>query len=596
MANRKNSHRRRVRVAVLMVLCGAVFAAFFARLAWMQFVRADYYADKAAEASSASYTVTQHAARGAIVDSAGVVLARDTTVYDVYLRIPAPPGTDLRETVKAIESLTGSKDVETQLAAFFAAASAGELPVMQGVGSDVLTSFYKADLVQSGAVRAAARGVRTWPNGTLLPHALGFTGPITAEQWPTARRRGLAMDAVIGQSGLETAYDDLLRGQDGRVLVNTGFDGAVRRTVPLREAAPGATLVLTVDSALQKELQNALLSQIEVLRTTKAAGAGRECRAGAAVVVDVQTGGILAAASVPGFDLNRYRSDYAALSADAAAPLLDRVCQGLYAPGSAFKPAVAAAALTAGIDPAATVNCTGRYGFYSGYQPGCLQYGHGGPVDLRTALEYSCNIFFYDVGRRLGVDVFSAMARQLGLATPTGVEITEAQGRLTWSSDENYQAGLTLMAAIGQGNTAVTPLQLAAYAATLANCGQRPALHFADRAVNAATGETVWQYAPTFTTASGGEGVFGPIRDGMKRMARTTRVLREAPVACAAKTGSPQLADTLPGGGHYVNSVLIGYAPADDPQIAMAVVLEYGGGGSNAAPILRAVLDAVFGG
>lgn len=595
MANRKNSHRRRVRVAVLMVLCGAVFAAFFTRLAWMQFVRADYYADKAAEASSASYTVTQHAARGAIVDSAGVVLARDTTVYDVYLRIPAPPGTDLRETVKAIESLTGSKDVETQLAAFFAAASAGELPVMQGVGSDVLTSFYKADLVQSGAVRAAARGVRTWPNGTLLPHALGFTGPITAEQWPTARRRGLAMDAVIGQSGLEAAYDDLLRGQDGRVLVNTGFDGAVRRTVPLREAAPGATLVLTVDSALQKELQNTLLSQIEVLRTTKAAGAGRECRAGAAVVVDVQTGGILAAVSVPGFDLNRYRADYAALSADAAAPLLDRVCQGLYAPGSAFKPAVAAAALTAGIDPAATVNCTGRYGFYSGYQPGCLQYGHGGPVDLRTALEYSCNIFFYDVGRRLGVDVFSAMARQLGLATPTGVEITEAQGRLTWSSDENYQAGLTLMAAIGQGNTAVTPLQLAAYAATLANCGQRPALHFADRAVNAATGETVWQYAPTFTTVSGGEGVFGPIRDGMKRMARTTRVLREAPVACAAKTGSPQLADTLPGGGHYVNSVLIGYAPADDPQIAMAVVLEYGGGGSNAAPILRAVLDAVFG-
>lgn len=596
MANRKNSHRRRVRVAVLMVLCGAVFAAFFARLAWMQFVRADYYADKAAEASSASYTVTQHAARGAIVDSAGVVLARDTTVYDVYLRIPAPPGTDLRETVKAIESLTGSKDVETQLAAFFAAASAGELPVMQGVGSDVLTSFYKADLVQSGAVRAAARGVRTWPNGTLLPHALGFTGPITAEQWPTARRRGLAMDAVIGQSGLESAYDDLLRGQDGRVLVNTGFDGAVRRTVPLREAAPGATLVLTVDSALQKELQNALLSQIEVLRTTKAAGAGRECRAGAAVVVDVQTGGILAAASVPGFDLNRYRADYAALSADAAAPLLDRVCQGLYAPGSAFKPAVAAAALTAGIDPAATVNCTGRYGFYSGYQPGCLQYGHGGPVDLRTALEYSCNIFFYDVGRRMGVDVFSAMARQLGLATPTGVEIAEAQGRLTWSSDENYQAGLTLMAAIGQGNTVVTPLQLAAYAAALANCGQRPALHFADRAVNAATGETVWQYAPTFTTVPGGEGVFGPIRDGMKRMARTTRVLREAPVACAAKTGSPQLADTLPGGGHYVNSVLIGYAPADDPQIAMAVVLEYGGGGSNAAPILRAVLDAVFGG
>lgn len=595
MSNRKNAHRRRLRVAVLAVVCGAVFAAFFARLAWMQFARADYYADKAAEASSASYTITQHAARGVITDANGVVLARDTTVYDLYLRIPAPPGTDLRETVKNIETLTGSKDVETQLAAFCSAASAGELAVARGADADMLTAFYTASLVQSGAVRPAARGVRSWMGGTLLPHALGLTGPITAAQWPAAKARGLAMDAVIGQSGLEAAYDDLLRGQDGRVLINTGFDGAVRRTAQLRQAVPGAALVLTVDSSLQKTLQDALILQIHTLQTTKAAGAGRECRAGAAVVVDVKTGGILAAASVPGFDLNACRADYAVLAADTAAPLLDRTAQGLYAPGSAFKPAVATAALTAGIDPAATVNCTGRYGFYNGYQPGCLQYGHSGPVDLRTALEHSCNIFFYDVGRRLGVDTFSAMAQQLGLAAPTGVEVAEARGRLTWSSDGNYQAGLTLMAAIGQGNTAVTPLQLAAYAATLANYGQRPALHYADRAVSAATGETLWQYTPTFTAVPGGEAVFGPIRDGMKRMAQTTRVLREAPVVCAAKTGSPQLADTLPGGSHYVNSVLIGYAPADDPQIAVAVVLEYGGGGANAAPILRAVLDAVFG-
>ena len=593
MANRNKSHRR-ARVAVLMVLCSAVFAAFFARLAWMQFVMADHYADKAAEASSASYTVTQHAARGPILDAGGAVLARDATVYDIYLRIPAPPGTDLRKTVQTIEELTGSKDVETQLAAFCSAASAGELLVARSVDSALLTGLYRAGLVQNGAVRLAARGVRSWPDGTLLPHALGFTGPLTAEQWPAARQRGLPMDAVIGQSGLEAAYDDWLRGTDGRVLINTGLDGTVRRTVQQRQAQPGATLMLTVDSRLQKSLQDALLSQIHTLQATKAAGAGRECRAGAAVVVDVRTGGILAAASVPGFDLNRYRTDYAALCADAAAPLLDRVSQGLYAPGSAFKPAVAAAALTAGIDPAATVVCTGRYGFYSGYQPGCLQYGHGGPVDLRTALEYSCNIFFYDVGRRLGVDTFSAMAQQLGLAAPTGAETAEAQGRLTWSADENYQAGLTLMAAIGQGNTAVTPLQLAAYAAALANNGQRPALHYADHAVNAATGAVVWQYTPHFTEIPGGESVFGPIRDGMVRMARTTRVLREAPVVCAAKTGSPQLADTMPGGGHYVNSVLIGYAPADAPQIAAAVVLEYGGGGANAAPILRAVLDAVF--
>ncbi len=596
MAKQKDGRTQgRGRVAVLLVLCCVVFVAFFARLAWMQFAMADHYAEKVAEASSASYTVEQHAARGTITDRNGTVLARDTTVYDLYLRIPAPPGTNSRETVQTVQAITGGKDVETQLAAFCSAVSAGELLVLESLDSSTMTALYRAGLVQSGAVRLAARGQRTWPDGTLLPHALGFTGPITAEQWPAAQEKGLAMDSIIGQSGLEAAYDDLLRGQDGRLLINTGFDGAVRATIQKSTATPGSTLVLTLDAELQATLQQALRERIETLRTTAAVGGGREACAGAAVVVDVKTGGILAAANWPGYDLNNYRTDYAALSADAAAPLLDRAFQGLYAPGSAFKPAVAAAALTNGIDPNATVNCTGRYLYYSGYQPGCLQYGHSGPVDLRTALEQSCNIFFYDVGRRLGVDTFSTMARQLGLASPTGVEITEAEGRLTWSTDDNYQAGLTLMAAIGQGNTAVTTAQLAVYAATLANNGQRPTLHFGDHAVNPATGETVWQYEPQFTTVPGGETVFGPIRDGMKRMAQTNRYLREAPVVCAAKTGSPQLAQILGNGNHYVNSVLIGYAPADDPQIALAVVLEYGGGGSNATPVMRAVLDACFG-
>lgn len=587
-------HKARRRVMVLLVLCCAVFALFLARLAWLQFAMADHYAQKMAEASSASYTLPQHAARGAITDRSGTVLAQDETVYDVYLRVPAPPGTNLRETVNTIAALTGGKDVETQLAAFCSAVSAGELPVTQGLDSIGAAAYYRAGLVQSGAVRLAARGVRRWPDGTILPHTLGFTGPVTAEQWPAARAQGLAMDATIGQNGLEAAYDTLLRGRDGQLQINVSLDGVTREAVQASAPVPGCTLVLTLDADLQKTLQTALQNQMDTLRTTKGIGAGREVRAGAAVVVDVHTGGILAAASLPDFDLSRYRSDYAALSADSTAPLLDRVCQGLYAPGSAFKPAVAAAALAAGIDPAATVNCTGKYFYYSNYHPGCLQYGHRGPVDLRTALEYSCNIFFYDTGRRLGVDTFSAMARQLGLANDTGVEITAAQGRLTWSTDTNYQDGLTLMAAIGQGNTAVTPLQLAQYAAALANYGRKPTLHFADRAVQPATGAAVWQYEPAFTEIPGGEAVFGPIRDGMKRMAQTARALREAPVTVAAKTGSPQLADTLPGGSHYVNSVLIGYAPADDPQIAMAVVLEYGGGGANAAPVMRAVLDAWF--
>ena len=581
------------RVAVLVVICCAVFALFAARLAWMQFAMAEHYTQKVEEASTTAYTVTEHAARGAILDAEGVVLARDTTVYDVYLRVPAPTGTKMQDTLRELQALTGGKDVETQLAAFCSAASAGELPVLRQVDSATAAALYKAGLVQSGAVRLDARGQRLWPDGTLLPHALGLTGPLTADQWPAAQAAGLALDSTVGQSGLEAAYNDLLQGQDGKISVTVGYDGSLRGTRVLQTAEAGADLVLTVSARWQSLLKNALYSQIQTLRTTKTAGSGREVCAGAAVLVDVRTGGVLAAANWPDYDLSTYRSEYAQLSADPAAPLLDRCCQGLYAPGSAFKPAVAAAALQNGYSPAATVNCTGRYLYYGGYRPRCLQDRHSGPVDMRTALQYSCNIFFYDTGRRLGVDVFSRTAQSLGLAADTGIETAAAAGRLTWSTDENYQAGLTLMAAIGQGNTAVTPMQLAAYAAALANFGQRPALHYADHAVNA-QGETVWQYAPSFTEIPGGETVFGPLRDGMVRMAQSSRVLREITVPCAAKTGSPQLAAVKPGGGHYVNSVLIGYAPAEDPQIALAVVLEYGGGGMNAAPIMRDVFNGYF--
>ena len=158
MAKQKDGRTQgRGRVAVLLVLCCVVFVAFFARLTWMQFAMADHYAEKVAEASSASYTVEQHAARGTITDRNGTVLARDTTVYDLYLRIPAPPGTNLQETVQTVQAITGGKDVETQLAAFCSAVSAGELLVLESLDSSTMTALYRAGLVQSGAVRLAAR-------------------------------------------------------------------------------------------------------------------------------------------------------------------------------------------------------------------------------------------------------------------------------------------------------------------------------------------------------------------------------------------------------------------------------------------------------
>ena len=174
-STRRRKARRRV--MVLLVLCCAVFALFLARLAWLQFAMADHYAQKMAEAGSASYTLPQHAARGTITDRSGTVLAQDETVYDVYLRVPAPPGTNLRETVNTIETLTGGKDVETQLAAFCSAVSAGELPVTQGLDSIGAAAYYHAGLVQNGAVRLAARGVRWVLRGRSPPNSGPLPGP-----------------------------------------------------------------------------------------------------------------------------------------------------------------------------------------------------------------------------------------------------------------------------------------------------------------------------------------------------------------------------------------------------------------------------------
>lgn len=599
---KKHKRPSRLRLGVLLAVCASIFVLFALRLAWMQIAMAEHYAEKVAQASQTSYRVALPAARGDILDRNGTVLAQDTTVYDLNLCLPAPQGTALAQTLQSLEQLQlidGGEDVETQLAAFFSDASAGELTLARDLDARDAAALYAAGLPQSGAVRLIPRGQRVWADGTLAPHLLGYTGPITAEQWQAddyaLRTAGVAMDADVGQSGLEKAYDDLLRGQNGSVRVSAGFDGT-RSEAVVSDPQPGASLVLCLDAGLQRTVQAALTQRIAELRTSGAPGAGRECNAGAAVVVDVQTGGVVAAVSCPGYDLSSWRADYAALAQDSGTPLLDRVCTGLYAPGSAFKPAVAASALAAGlITPQDTVTCTGRYTFYSAYQPGCLQLSHGGPVDLLTALEHSCNIFFYDVGRRLGVDAFSATARALGLAADTGAELPAAAGSLTWTTDANYQDGLALQAAIGQGNTAVSPLQLAAYAAALANDGARPALHFAQSAQNAA-GETVWQYEPRIMdTAPGGEAVFGPIREGMVRMSQTLRVLREAPVTIACKTGSPQRPQVMAGGTHYTNSVLIGYFPAEEPRWAAAVVLEYGGGGSNAAPVLRSIVDALCG-
>lgn len=504
------------RVWFLLIFCTAVFAAFLVRLYWMQFTMADHYAKKLEQASQTSYTVRIPAARGSIVDRSGTALVQDDTVYDLALCVPAPPDTEMAQTLQTLKELDlGGKDVETQLAAFCSAVSAGELPLAENLTQAQCQSLLAAGLPQSGAVRLTARGTRTAVDGTLAPQLLGGVGAMSAEQWAQKKAQGLAMDESIGQWGLEAAWEDALRGRAGSLKVTMDRSRHTRIETVQTTPQAGDTLHLYLDADLQRTLRSALQQQIETLQATKPEGKGKEACAGAAVVVDVQTGGVLAAVSLPDYNLASWRQNYAALATAQGAPLVNRVLNGQYAPGSAFKPAVAASALAAGIiTPQSTVNCGGRYTYYAGYQPRCLQLGHRGTVSMVTALRHSCNIYFYDVGRRLGVDTFSATAQQLGLGVPCGTELPETAGRLTWSTDENYQAGLALMAAIGQGNTSVSPLQLAAYAGALARDGQRPALHFAQSTTDAA-GNITWQAQPdVLAQAPGGAAVFAPIRGG----------------------------------------------------------------------------------
>ena len=313
--------------------------------------------------------------------------------------------------------------------------------------------------------------------------------------------------------------------------------------------------------------------------------------------MDGKTGGVLAASNYPSYDQNLYASNYSEYSSDPSLPLFNRSLQGLYTPGSTFKPAVAVAALDSGlINQYSTVNCTGVYTYYKDYRPRCTQHGHSGNISVVDAIKWSCNIFFYDVGRRLTSDVYDAYAYKLGLAQRTGVEVSESLGRLTTKSDSNYTASLDVQAAIGQGNTVVSPIQLATYAATLANNGTRYRTHFVKAILDTNTGEVLSETKPEVMDVIEGTGnTFELVRQGMKQVPSTiSGKISSYPVPIACKTGTPQRSETYASGKHYLNAMMVAYLPADDPQIAIGITIEYGGYGARTGDLVVDIANAYF--
>ena len=474
--------------------------------------------------------------------------------------------------------------------------------------SEATVATIKENSLSLPGVEIVETSTRSYEQGTVLPHVLGRVGKITAEKWKVTdengqvtyplKEKGYNMNDIIGISGLESAYEDELRGKDGVETITRNSDGVIVNTALTTVPEPGHTVQLTIDSEFQKAVDQALAKNVEWIKNTYADS--KQANAGAVVVIDVKTGGVLAASNYPSFDQNLYAAQYNEYSADENMPLFNRALQGLYTPGSTYKPSVAVAGLDTGLlNRNSTVNCTRVYTYYKDYRPRCAQHGHGnGPIDVVNAIKWSCNIFFYDVGRRLTSDVYDAYAYKLGLGQRTGVEVSEALGHLTTKNDSNYTESLDIQAAIGQGNTAVTPIQLATYAATLANRGTRYRTHFVKAILDSNTGETLQETQPEVMDVVEDKGeTFDLVREGMKGVAQTIPALAAYPYTIACKTGSPQRSEGYYVGStykHYTNAAMIAYGPAEAPEIAIGGVVEYGDAGARTGQLVADIFNAYY--
>ena len=487
--------------------------------------------------------------------------------------------------------------------------------------SDALLAAIKESSSRLPGVDGVTAPVRTYLTGSLASHVLGVTGSVSAEEYNRLKEEGKTyslnnpsgyrISDTLGKSGIERVMEDELRGQNGLRTVVQDQDGNVIRVEETVEAVPGHTVQLTLLQSVQAAAQKALADRIEYLNKNAPATRGKEAEAGAVVAVNVKTGGVIAMASYPDYSLDEYYDTYSELVQQSPSPLLNRATQGLYTVGSTYKPAVSLAALDTGTVTASDrINCTGRYTYYRDYQPVCE--GVHGPINVIDALRVSCNIFFYDMGRRIGIEKINEYSYSLGLGHSTGIEIPELAGQLSSPETraaigEDWYESYDLQSAIGQLDNQFTILQMASYTATLASRGQRMQIHLVDKIWDYNMQNVLYQAQPTVVDSiEADDGTWDAIQEGMIRSCYNDRYGRGTSygtwgstrgktwsmygvdILVAGKTGSPQRGDGL------VNSCFICYAPADDPEIAVAVIIEKGYEGDRAAPVAKGVLEEYF--
>lgn len=440
---------------------------------------------------------------------------------------------------------------------------------------------------------------RQYLDGEIAPHLRGTVGPISAEKYEELD--GYLLNDTIGLSGVEEALESELRGIRGVRTITRDGNGVGIADEVTTEPVAGKSIMLTVDSDYQKLLQDMLKYHIEYLNSpyyTTAYDAGlrgKGCKAGAIVVLDVKTGGLLGAASYPNYDINDMLKDYEEVLNRPEAPLLNRALFGEYRPGSTFKTITATAGMATGaITPDDKINCTYNYMYYApDYVPSCLGYGHSGFINVREALMYSCNIFFYETARRMGIDTFAYWAGRFGVGKDLGFELNMSKGQMTSLElydelDLEWNEGNIVQAGIGQCETALTPMHLAVQAMTIANNGVRYEPHIVKSVYNYDFTEKLYDketvVAEDFSKEKDMDKYMLAVRDGMKLVASTQvsflidgagwvvpyDYVGVGKENVAVKTGTPEAAIGV------TNSALIGFYPADNPEIAFGLYLEKG--------------------
>ncbi len=426
-------------------------------------------------------------------------------------------------------------------------------------------------------------------------HLLGRIAPIYQEDWDYYAEKGYAMNALVGESGVEKAFEEYLHGENGTRLLSTDQNGKVVGQIYLKQPKPGATVSLTLDIDLQEATEKALAATIESMIDEDSTQRG-----GAAVVTQVGTGDILAMASYPSYDPATYNTAYEELLADERLPLFNRATDGIYAPGSTFKMVTAVAALETGtVTPQDTVQDRGRYTFYDWPQPMCWALANGythGKQNVRQAITNSCNYYFYEVGRLTGIEAINDYAAQFGLGLPTGIETGESAGAVASpeyaaANNLDWTEGQVITAAIGQSYNLFTPLQLSSYIATLVGGGERYETHLLKSVRSYDNDEVLYTYDEgPVNTVEMSDTTLNTITAGMHDLTKTSLAgaFSRCVVEAGAKTGSAQV------GTDIANGVFVAYAPYDDPEIAVSIVIEKGGAGAALASTAVDIINAYY--